>query len=206
MKPTVENIKNALACTLPGSTAHRKMLPLNRVLTAAPSDKSRVKNSRVLLLLFVENDELMACLTKRTTQMKHHPGQIALPGGRIEAGETALETALRETWEEIGITADQIEILGTLSDFYVEVSRFQIHPFVGWLCQKPDFIINGEEVEKTILFPLKNFNKHFEEVELETLTGKVKVPCIRFEGEIIWGATAMILSEFVDVLDNQDVN
>lgn len=206
MKPTAGNIQKALARNLPGSTAHRKMLPLNRVLAAAPNDKSRVKNSSVLLLLFVENDELMACLTKRTTKMKHHPGQIALPGGRIEAGETALETALRETWEEIGITADQIEILGTLSDFYVEVSRFQIHPFVGWLSQKPNFIINGAEVEKTILFPMKNFNRHFEEAELETLAGRAKVPCIRFEGEIIWGATAMILSEFADVLRNQEMN
>ncbi len=205
MKPTAESIKKALACTLPGSTAHRKMLPLNRVLTAAPSDKNRVKNSSVLLLLFVENDELIACLTKRTTQMKHHPGQIALPGGRIEAGETALETALRETWEEIGVTPDQIEILGTLSDFYVEVSRFQIHPFVGWLRQKPKFIINSGEVEKAILFPLKNFKTHFEEVELETWTGKAKVPCIRFEDEIIWGATAMILSEFADVVSNQGI-
>lgn len=137
--------------------------------------------------------------------MKHHAGQIALPGGRIEAGETALETALRETWEEIGITVDQIEILGTLSDFYVEVSRFQIHPFVGWLNQKPNFIINSDEVEKTILFPLRNFKNHFEEAELETLSGRIKVPCIRFDGEIIWGATAMILSEFADVLSGQDI-
>ncbi len=137
--------------------------------------------------------------------MKYHPGQIALPGGRIEAGETALETALRETWEEIGVTPDQIEILGTLSDFYVEVSRFQIHPFVGWLKQKPEFIINSGEVEKTILFPLKKFKNHFEEVELETWTGKVKVPCIRFEDEIIWGATAMILSEFADVVSSQGI-
>lgn len=181
------------------------MLPLNRVLTVPPNDKRRVKNSSVLLLLFVENDELMSCLIKRTDQMTHHAGQVALPGGRIEAGETALETALRETWEEIGVAPDQIEILGTLSDFYVEVSRFQIHPFVGWLRQKPKFIINGGEVEKMLLFPLKNFKNNFEEVELETWTGKAKVPCIRFEDEIIWGATAMILSEFADAVSHQGI-
>ena len=127
--------------------------------------------------------------------MKHHAGQIALPGGRIEKGETALETALRETWEEIGITSDQIVILGSLSEIYVQVSRFQIHPFVGWLDKKPEFVINENEVEKTISFPLKLTTNSFEEVELETLTGTLKVPCFRFEDEIIWGATAMILSE-----------
>lgn len=132
--------------------------------------------------------------------MKHHAGQIALPGGRIEKGETALETALRETWEEIGITSDQIVILGSLSEIYVQVSRFQIHPFVGWLDKKPEFVINENEVEKTISFPLKLTTNSFEEVELETLTGTLKVPCFRFEDEIIWGATAMILSELKDIL------
>jgi len=132
--------------------------------------------------------------------MKHHAGQIALPGGRIEKGETALETALRETSEEIGISSDQIEILGSLSELYVQVSRFQIHPFVGWLDKKPNFEINKNEVEKTISFPVKLIENSFEEVELNTFSGKLKVPCVQFEGEILWGATAMILSEFRDVL------
>jgi len=132
--------------------------------------------------------------------MKHHAGQIALPGGRIEKGETALETALRETWEEIGITSGQIEILGSLSEIYVQVSRFQIHPFVGWIEKIPQFVINKNEVEKMIYFPLKNMKNSLAEVELETITGTLKVPCFKFEDEIIWGATAMILSEFADVL------
>ena len=197
---TSENIKNALLQTLPGPISHSKMLPFNRVLTASPDEIKKIKHSSVLLLLFIENEELNACFIKRPIHMKHHAGQIALPGGRIEEGETALETALRETWEEIGITRGQIEILGSLSEIYVQVSRFQIHPFVGWLDKKPEFIINKNEVERMIFFPLKYFKNTFEEVELESLTGKLTVPCIRFEGEIIWGATAMILSEFYDML------
>jgi 8-oxo-dGTP pyrophosphatase MutT (NUDIX family) len=153
-------------------------------------------------LLFIENDELTACLIKRPSHMKHHAGQIALPGGRIEKEETAIETALRETYEEIGIQSNGIEILGSLSEFYVEVSRFQIQPFVGWLHKKPEFRINPDEVEKTILFPIKNFKFPFSEVELDTVSGKLKVPCIKFDGEIIWGATAMILSEFADILQS----
>lgn len=199
-----ENIKKALSQNLPGQISHRKMLPLNRELTASPKEETRIKHSSVLLLLFVENGELNACLIKRPSHMKHHAAQIALPGGRIEKGETPLETALRETWEEIGITRDKIEILGSLSELYVQVSRFLIHPFVGWLCKKPEFIINKNEVEKTISFPLKLINNSSEEVELNTISGLLKVPCIRFEEEIIWGATAMILSEFGDVLGIMD--
>jgi len=195
-----ENIRKALSNALPGATSHRKMLPLNRELTASPEEETRIKHSSVLLLLFVEDSELKACLIKRPEHMKHHAGQIALPGGRIEKGETALETALRETSEEIGISSDQIEILGSLSELYVQVSRFQIHPFVGWLDKKPNFEINKNEVEKTISFPVKLIENSFEEVELNTFSGKLKVPCVQFEGEILWGATAMILSEFRDVL------
>jgi len=201
-----ENIKKALSQTLPGSTSHRKMLPVNRELTANTDEQTRLKHSSVLLLLFIENDELNVCLIKRPAHMKHHAGQIALPGGRIEKGETALETALRETWEEIGISSADIEILGTLSELYVQVSRFQIHPFVGWLSKKPSFNICEDEVEKIISFPLKNMKNIIDEVELETISGTLKVPCFQFEGEIIWGATAMILSEFYDTLNHSNSN
>ncbi len=201
-----KNIKKALSKNLPGAVSHRKMLPPKRVLTVAPKDKRKMKQSSVLLLLFMENDELIACLIKRPAHMKYHAGQIALPGGKIEKGETAIETALRETFEEIGIKSNKIEILGSLSEFYVEVSRFQIQPFVGWLQKKPEFIINYDEVEKTMFFPIRKFNAPFNEIELETVSGKLKVPCIKFDGEIIWGATAMILSEFVDIINKGHLN
>jgi 8-oxo-dGTP pyrophosphatase MutT (NUDIX family) len=101
------------------------MLPKNRVLEAKPTEKNRLKSSSVLLLLFPENGILKICLIKRPMHMKHHAGQIALPGGRVEKGETAIEAALRETNEEIGIDTSKIEILGSLSELYVEVSRFR---------------------------------------------------------------------------------
>ncbi len=194
------NIKKALSQALPGQVSHRKMLPLNRELSAQPDELLLIKHSSVLLLLFMENNEINACLIKRPAHMKHHAGQIGLPGGRIETGETAIETAMRETQEEIGITSDQIEILGSLSEIYVQVSGFQIHPFVGWINEKPAFNINKNEVEKTISFPLRLLKNIIEETEIETFTGLLKVPCFKFEDEIIWGATAMILSEFYDTL------
>ncbi|MFV0591076.1 MAG: NUDIX hydrolase [Draconibacterium sp.] len=195
-----DNIKDALRKELPGLSSHYKLLPPNRTLTALPDDKSKIKYSSVLLLLFEDNNRLYVLLIKRPKHMKHHAGQIALPGGRVEKGETAIETALRETWEEIGVKKETIEILGELSEFYVEVSHFQIKPIVGWLQNKPYCRLCNEEVEKIVHFPIELFKPPFQQIQLETFKGKLDVPCIIYEDEIIWGATAMILSEFNDVL------
>lgn len=138
--------------------------------------------------------------------MKHHGGQVALPGGQVEQGETALETALRETWEEIGVPPQKVEILGTLSELYVGVSGFLVRPFVGWLKENPSFSLNPGEVEKTILYPLMNYKNSFDQAEMNTPSGKIQVPCIRYNGEIIWGATAMILSEFYDIMEEHFMN
>lgn len=176
MPITKKDIKKALAGNLRGILSHQKMMPPNRRLRAAGSDQKRLKPSSVLLLLFIEKDELFVCLIKRPATMKHHAGQVALPGGRIDSGETPLETALRETWEEIGISHEKIEILGSLSELFVDVSGFLIHPFVGWLAEKPIFKTNPAEVEKTLLFPLFKFREKLDETELETVSGRLKVP------------------------------
>jgi 8-oxo-dGTP pyrophosphatase MutT (NUDIX family) len=81
-------------------------------------------------------------------------GRWPFPAGRIDPGETPMETALRETWEEIGIASEKIEVLGSLSELFVDVSGFLIQPFVGWLSEKPVFTINKAEVEKILLFPV----------------------------------------------------
>ena len=196
-----EHIKKELEKKLPGPESHSKMIPPNRDLHAPEKEKSSLKKSSVLLLLFEENGELKICLIKRPAHMKHHASQVAFPGGRIEKDETALQTAFRETKEEIGITSDKIEILGSLSELYVGVSGFLIHPYVGWLHTEPDFITCDNEVEKTILFPLLKYQNKIELTERETIAGKLNVPAVHFEKETIWGATLMILSEFYDVMD-----
>ncbi len=185
---------------MPGEISHLKMLPANRRLNAGDEDIPGMKHSSVLLLLSEIDDELTVLLIKRPSSMKYHAGQIAFPGGKMEENESAVETALRETWEETGISPENIEILGGLSDLYVQVSKFMIHPVVGWT---PDFdriVINRHEVEKVLLFPIKLLTDNIEETEIQTVTGLLKVPCVKFDGEIIWGATSMILTEFVDSL------
>lgn len=200
MKILPSEIKKLLEQTLPGEISHLKMLPANRQLNVGNEDIPGMKHSSVLLLLSEIDDELTVLLIKRPSSMKYHAGQIALPGGKMEENESAVETALRETWEETGISPDNIEILGGLSDLYVQVSKFMIHPVVGWT---PDFdriVINRHEVEKVVFFPIKLLTDNIEETEIQTVTGLLKVPCVKFDGEILWGATSMILTEFVDLL------
>ena len=201
MDITPEYIKSALAGSLLGMASHQKMMPPNRRLKVANRDKRTLKPSSVMLLLFEEKGELFICLIKRPLTMTHHAGQIAFPGGRIDPGETVLETALRETWEEIGIPPEEIEVLGSLTELFIDVSGYLIQPFVGWLKEKPCFKLNKSEVEKLILFPLLRFRNSFEETVLVTITGRLSVPCIKYDGDLIWGATAMILSEFYDALE-----
>lgn len=190
-----QRIKHLLNGPLPGAKGHQLMLPPGRVLTV-PNTAKKVKYSSVLLLLCPHHGDLCVHLIKRPSHMKHHAGQIALPGGKIEQGESAISTALRETQEEIGIDPALIEILGQLSPFYVEVSHFMIQPIVGWLDQKSNYTLSKDEAEKLLLFPIHLFKPPFGSTKLQTVTGELEVPCVHYQNEIIWGATAMILAEF----------
>lgn len=197
-----EHIARLLKNDLPGKRSHLKMMPPGRELTVRHQDMDLLKYSSVLLLLFPWKDEIYTCLTKRAAAMKNHPGQISLPGGRIEEGESPEVTALRETREEVGVSPLDVRLLGRLSELYVQVSRFTIFPYVGWLDKKPDFVLNEAEAEKLILFPIQQFHRQREVriTRLDTFSGPLDVPYYPFDGEVIWGATAMILTEFLDLL------
>lgn len=197
-----EYIAGLLRSGLPGKASHLKMIPPGRKLALDAFDTEQVRYSSVLLLLFPYEGKLYTCLTKRASGMKNHPGQISLPGGSIEAGEKPEVTALREAREEVGIDPAEVTLLGRLSELYVQVSKFQIFPFVGWVDHKPEFVINEDEAEKVILFPIQDYleSRKLNHFPVNTTTGVLNVPCFLYEEEVVWGATAMILSEFLDLL------
>ncbi|MFZ5430029.1 MAG: NUDIX hydrolase [Bacteroidota bacterium] len=196
------HIENLLNNRLPGELSHRKMLPPERDLYPAGT-AGEVQPSGVLLLICPDGDELYVCLIKRSATMKIHAGQIGFPGGRQEEGDTGPgATALRETTEEIGLPSENIRILGKLTPLYVSVSNFMIYPYVGWTSGLPGFPLNHREVEKVLFFPLLAHlaRPTVEFREMETVSGLLNVPGIPFQEEFIWGATAMILSEFMDII------
>ena len=200
-------LRFALSQSLPGEKAHGLLLPPGRKLKPVTSDTS-VYQSGVLLTLFPDNGELFTCFIRRPETMKNHAGQISFPGGRQEKQDPDLiATALRESQEEVGLIPSEIDILGRLSPLYVPVSNFFISPVVGWSDSKPGFQINHNEVDDLILVPVNELlaPDAIQTTTIETNQGSREVPCFRFNGHIIWGATAMIFSEFREILKKMPV-
>jgi 8-oxo-dGTP pyrophosphatase MutT (NUDIX family) len=200
---TIQDIEEALKLDLPGEKIHQRMLPSGRSL-ALPTEKSlKIKESAVLVLLFLKNKELHFCLTRRNQNMKYHPGQISFPGGSREEYEMNIfETALRELEEETGVDKTKVKVIGKLSDLYISVSNFLIHPVVGFLDHEPEFRIAPIEVDEMIVVTLKSIFKKNNKTstKIETLQGELNVPCYKINDLIIWGATAMIIEEFIELL------
>jgi len=194
-------LKEALKRELPGEKAHRLLLPPGRELYPT-GDKSTILQSSVLMLLFPDHGKINTCLIRRPATMRNHSGQIAFPGGRFEpADKDLMQTALRESYEEIGTDANKIEIIGALTPLYVQVSNFTINPFLGWTETMPDFKIDNHEVEDLIIIPVEKLLHHaaFQVQKVTTIHGIFEVPGFYAGTSFIWGATAMVISEFNEI-------
>jgi len=187
----------------PGLNAQLKMTPRPRPghLRYDEVDVSCTR-AGVLVLLYPWNDSLHLVLTRRTEQMRHHQAQISFPGGRQESGEDLIQTALRETKEELGIQPDSFRLLGTLTPLYIPPSNTCIHPVVATLLQRPEFVRSPKEVDEVIEMPLAHLRDPINiHEEIWTIKGiPVRVPFYLFKGNKIWGATAMVLAELLELL------
>ena len=144
----------------------------------------------------------MTCLIRRPSTMKNHAGQIAFPGGKQEKEDRDLiGTALREANEEIGLAIEAVELLGTLTPVYVQVSNFLITPVVVWSQDLPEIRIDRSEVDEAFFIALEDLvdQKKYAEREVDTSTGKITVFGFEINGCFIWGATAMLLAELADI-------
>ena len=154
----------------------------------------------VLVLFFERDGELRIVFTRRTDRVLHHKGQISFPGGAKDPEDRDLETtALRETWEEIGVPPDSIEILGALDDSVV-VTGFVVTPYVGWARGPIEFRPNAEEAEEIIEVPVSFLADHSRyRVEPREYEGRTyQTTYLDFGAHIIWGATGGILRRFVE--------
>jgi 8-oxo-dGTP pyrophosphatase MutT (NUDIX family) len=131
---------------------------------------------------------------------------VSFPGGKVEQSDDNLaHTALREVHEEIGVSPQSIAIIGKLTEVYIPVSNFYVHPFVGYLTEKPNFTPQPNEVQQIIEVPLEwLLDKNNQTTTNLTLPNGIElksVPCFRIEGDIIWGATAMLLKELITIIE-----
>jgi len=154
------------------------------------------------VLLYPWRKRTYLTLTIRTDSVFHHKNQISFPGGQNEPGESIQETALRETYEELGLRPEFIRTIGELTPLYVPPSNFCIYPIVGTMQERPVYKVRSMEVAEVIETPLDHLlDKRNLRKEIWTRGQKeVKVPFYYFGGYKIWGATAMILAEFLEIV------
>ncbi len=206
MKSLINHIQQKLNQPLPGREAQLNMAPgLRRYYKVAPDDATV---ACVLVLLFPRNEEWHFALIQRMPHPKdRHSGQISFPGGRLEEEDDSLEAgALREAEEEVGIPREQIQSLGRLTELYIPVSNFLVHPFVGFLEKEPTFIPQEAEVKEILQIPIAELIKQENHKQMDMRGGPniilKNVPYYDFFGKVVWGATAMMLSEFEKILEN----
>jgi len=207
MHLTKEYIKHKLSAPLPGIDSHMKMAPEHRAEQLADYQNGikHARKSAVLILFYGESETLRMIVIRRSNYVGVHGGQIAFPGGRYEEEDGDVRiTALREIEEEIGIARDKIEVLGRLSDIYVPPSNYLISVFVGYLSEKPVYTIQEREVADVIEIPFVDFFKADLIKQKEFLVSSTneasKAPYFDVTNAEIWGASAMVIHELLDIL------
>ena len=197
-----EQLKARLKKPLPGNEAHLITRIKTKSEVTFPNTKETAIPAAVLILLFPFKDEIQFFLTKRTEDVEHHKGQISLPGGIRENNETLEKTAVRETKEEVGIDPNSIMNLGSLTPFFIPVTGYIVHPFIGWCKEKPSTQVHDVEVNQ--LFSV-SISELLDENILQNEEWNIRgydaiVPYYNFGKCKVWGATAAILSEFKLIL------
>lgn len=202
-----EELRLALSSGLPGENAHRRMTLRGRIsATEAEILDPPPTQSAVLLLLYPFEETWNIVLIKRPDYEGVHSGQIALPGGKQESSdEGLLQTALREAREEVGIATDEIQPIGNLSKIYIPPSHFMVHPYVAVCKNRPHLVGDVREVKEILHVPVHSFIGEdkiiLEKIFIPRNNLFMKVPAYKVDSHIIWGATAMILSEFAFICE-----
>lgn len=195
----IQHLTERLTLALPSAVAHDPLraIPVGNVMPRF-EHKTPPRPGSVIILLFEDQGQIKFPLIKRAEYKGAHSGQISLPGGKAEAGEDAIQTALRECEEEIGVPAREITVIGRLSEFYVVPSNFLVTPVVASLGQRPVYRPDPYEVFKVIEADLDDLVREDAVLVKEILAAglyRMNAPHFEIENEIVWGATAMMLNE-----------
>ncbi|WP_418263378.1 NUDIX hydrolase [Flavobacterium faecale] len=202
----LEIVPHIIKADLPASIAHAKMAPMERMeqLQYIDLDKKEIKTAAVMMLLYPKASLTHLVLIVRNLYEGVHSGQIAFPGGKFELDDVDFaHTALRETHEEVGVPPDYVEIKKDFSPIYIPPSNFLVYPFLGISQNEIQFVPDPSEVDRVIELPLSVFLSDEIIVKVRMTTSyahEIEVPAFEIEGQMVWGATAMILSELKEVL------
>jgi 8-oxo-dGTP pyrophosphatase MutT (NUDIX family) len=199
---TVSRLGAALAAALPGVDAQRRMAPRPRRNWRPGEIPEHVRDAAAVLLVYPVDGQATLALTQRAEALRSHPGQVSLPGGRLEPGENAIAAALREAHEEVGANPALVTPIGALTALHIPVSGHLLHPIVAASPARPDFVPHDGEVAKLIEVPLRVLAAPTTR-ELRTWVyegATFTVPGFAVDDVFIWGATAMVLAEFLALL------
>jgi 8-oxo-dGTP pyrophosphatase MutT (NUDIX family) len=186
--------------------AHIKMAPLERI---SYSDETQYldknpKKAAVLMLFYPKNERTHLALIVRNSYPGVHSSQIGFPGGKVELSDANLtETALRETHEEVGIAPHQIQVVKTFSEIYIPPSNYLVAPFMGIAYEELTFIPDPNEVKKVLELSIADFldEQILTKVTMSTsYATDIEVPAFQVDKYIVWGATAMMMSELKEVI------
>jgi 8-oxo-dGTP pyrophosphatase MutT (NUDIX family) len=195
----VRLLERRLAGELPGERAHRLLAPQPRRRWPTDVDPARVRDAAGLVLVFPLAARPHIVLTLRAGTLGRHGGQVSLPGGVVEPGETFAQAALREAHEEIALPADAARVMGLLTPLDIPVSGFRLHPVVAAASTRPQLSPADGEVAAILEVGLDDLldARRLGTAERERDGQRIVVPALRMEGFEIWGATAMVLAEFL---------
>ncbi|NIJ53225.1 NUDIX hydrolase [Dyadobacter arcticus] len=198
-----EHIAKKLKFPLPGESAHRVMQAATRLrLTFKPN--ARTRKSAVLILFYPHNEDIYFPLILRPAYDGVHSGQVAFPGGRYELSDKDLiRTALREAQEEIGLRLNDVRILGVLTELFIPASNFYVLPVIASMPYRPDFYPDPREVEDIFEIKLEEISDVdiIGSSDIQVRGEQVHAPHYMVQGYKIWGATAMMISELLTVLN-----
>ncbi len=195
-------LAHALAGPLPGPAAQRAMAPTPRPGWQPGRVPEGLRDAAALALIYPRDGAPHLLLTVRAADLPHHGGQISLPGGEVEPGESFEDAALREAQEEVGVDRASVRLLGRLSAMHIPVSGYALHTVVGIASSAGTWAPHAREVARVLEAPLDTLLDPARcAVETRRYEGRdYDVPFYEVEGEKVWGATAMVLAELLALL------